>query len=267
MAEAAVEEMPPQKFYCHMCDIKFETTSSTYTCPQCSDGFVEQLESNGQNTDNDMSDSDEEYSNEPLIRMARIAGPARHTPQAFENLIHEFIFNLGVGVNANMQLFLGNPGDYAWGREGLDAIVTQLLNQMDTSGPPPLAKDLIDAIPVVEVTQEQVDAKLQCSVCWQDFQLKERVRQLACQHVYHEPCIRPWLELHGTCPICRQNLSGEEANNSRNEQAGGNNTINTLQQLFQVVQSGYGSSTTDTNDSTSTSSNNQDGASGSDAMN
>lgn len=60
----------------------------------------------------------------------------QHSP--FENLIQEFIVNLGVGVNwgggGNMQVFLGNPGDYAWGREGLDAIVTQLLNQMDTSG-------------------------------------------------------------------------------------------------------------------------------------
>lgn len=53
-----------------------------------------------------------------------------------ENLLQDFIVNLGVGVNqeGNMQLFLGNPGDYAWGREGLDAIVTQLLNQMDTTG-------------------------------------------------------------------------------------------------------------------------------------
>lgn len=56
----------------------------------------------------------------------------------FENLLQDFIVNLGVGVNwgttGNMQLFLGNPGDYAWGREGLDAIVTQLLNQMDSTG-------------------------------------------------------------------------------------------------------------------------------------
>lgn len=56
----------------------------------------------------------------------------------FENLIQDFIVNLGVGLNwgaaGNMQLFLGNPGDYAWGREGLDAIVTQLLNQMDSTG-------------------------------------------------------------------------------------------------------------------------------------
>lgn len=52
--------------------------------------------------------------------------------------MQEVIVNLGVGVNwpggGNMQVFLGNPGDYAWGREGLDAIVTQLLNQMDGTG-------------------------------------------------------------------------------------------------------------------------------------
>lgn len=52
--------------------------------------------------------------------------------------MQDLIINLGVGVNwgttGNMQLFLGNPGDYAWGREGLDAIVTQLLNQMDSTG-------------------------------------------------------------------------------------------------------------------------------------
>lgn len=52
--------------------------------------------------------------------------------------------------------FLGNPGDYAWGREGLDAIVTQLLNQMDVTGPPPLDKQKIREIPVTVIEQEQV---------------------------------------------------------------------------------------------------------------
>lgn len=85
-------------------------------------------------------------------------------------------------------------------------------------GPPPLAKDVIDAIPKVEISQQQVDAKLQCSVCWEDFLLKELVHQLPCLHVYHETCIKPWLELHGTCPICRQNLAGDEQSNAENEQ-------------------------------------------------
>ena len=50
----------------------------------------------------------------------------------------------------------GNPGDYAFGRAGLDAIITQLLNQMDGTGPPPMAKDKISQIPTVEIDQQQV---------------------------------------------------------------------------------------------------------------
>lgn len=45
---------------------------------------------------------------------------------------------------------------------------------------------------------------MQCSVCWEDFSLGEKVRKLHCDHLYHEPCIVPWLELHGTCPVCRK---------------------------------------------------------------
>lgn len=101
-------------------------------------------------------------------------------------------------------------------------------------GPPPLAKDVIDALPQVEISAEQVSSKLQCSVCWEDFQLKETVYQLPCQHVYHETCIRPWLELHGTCPICRQNLGNSDQSNTDDDQngegaaGGGNFASNTL---------------------------------------
>jgi len=70
--------------------------------------------------------------------LTRLASTNLHQHIPLENLLQEFIVNLGVGVNwgvgGNMQVFLGNPGDYAWGREGFDAIVTQLLNQMETSG-------------------------------------------------------------------------------------------------------------------------------------
>ncbi|XP_018398571.1 PREDICTED: E3 ubiquitin-protein ligase RNF126-B isoform X3 [Cyphomyrmex costatus] len=153
-----------------------------------------------------------------------------------ENFIQDFIFNLSgaaslsnsVGQDAQPSvLFLGNPGDYVWGRDGLDAIVTQLLNQMDGTGPPPLSRNQIDEIPTTTITQSQVDCKLQCSVCWEDFKLSEPVRQLPCQHVYHAPCIVPWLELHGTCPICRQNL-GDQNQAEANQDAGANIAGSTL---------------------------------------
>ena len=84
----------------------------------------------------------------------------------------------------------GNPGDYAWGRGGLDAIITQvqfwrtsvwnaskfghnpeakktlllqlwlqLLNHMDGTGPPPMAKENIADIPTV------IDIVLSTHIC------------------------------------------------------------------------------------------------------
>ncbi|XP_005182787.1 E3 ubiquitin-protein ligase Iruka [Musca domestica] len=148
-------------------------------------------------------------------------GRVRPQSLGLDNVLLDFLQSISVGGSGgadgemnpfdNSQfLFMGNLGDYAWGREGLDTIVTQLLNQMETSGPPPLAKDKIDEIPKVEITPEEIERKLQCSVCWEDFKIQEMVRKLPCSHVYHEECIVPWLKLHGTCPICRKSLNGEE---------------------------------------------------------
>ncbi len=50
----------------------------------------------------------------------------------------------------------GNPGDYAWGRGGLDMIMTRLLNQMDGTGPPPLKEETIDKIPKVSVSEDHI---------------------------------------------------------------------------------------------------------------
>ncbi|KAH8307853.1 hypothetical protein KR059_000795 [Drosophila kikkawai] len=114
----------------------------------------------------------------------------------------------GVGGGGNSHMFfMGNPGDYAWGREGLDTIVTQMLNQMETSGPPPLSAQRINEIPNVQISAEDVERKIQCSICWDDFKIDETVRKLPCSHLYHENCIVPWLNLHSTCPICRKSLA------------------------------------------------------------
>uniref|UniRef100_A0A1A9ZHX9 RING-type E3 ubiquitin transferase n=1 Tax=Glossina pallidipes TaxID=7398 RepID=A0A1A9ZHX9_GLOPL len=139
----------------------------------------------------------------------------------FDNVLLNFLLSISGETEmptfgGSQMFFMGNLGDYAWGREGLDTIVTQLLNQMETSGPPPLPRHKIDEIPKVEVTKDVVDSKLQCSVCWEDFKLKEIVRKLPCSHLFHEDCIVPWLDLHGTCPICRKSLNGDDEDNDVN---------------------------------------------------
>lgn len=97
----------------------------------------------------------------------------------FDNIMHEFLISITGGTGSPM-FFMGNPGDYAWGREGLDTVITQMLNQMENSGPPPLSKEKIQDIPRVEIDETHVTEHLQCSVCWDDFVVQETVRKLPC---------------------------------------------------------------------------------------
>ncbi|XP_059553452.1 E3 ubiquitin-protein ligase RNF126 isoform X26 [Myotis daubentonii] len=50
---------------------------------------------------------------------------------------------------------------------------------------------------------------LECPVCKDDYELGERVRQLPCNHLFHDGCIVPWLEQHDSCPVCRKSLTGQ----------------------------------------------------------
>jgi len=53
-----------------------------------------------------------------------------------------------------------NLGDYVWGRDGFDAIVTQLMNQMEGTGPAPLQEDKIESLPDVTISQEHVGKRI-----------------------------------------------------------------------------------------------------------
>jgi len=146
----------------------------------------------------------------------------------------QFQFMMGGPPGSNVMY--GNPGDYAWGRGGFDAIVTQLLNQMEGAGPPKMEKEDISSLPSIQVTRQHIDQKVQCSVCWDDFKLDETVIQLPCEHIFHKDCITPWLELHATCPVCRKPLNEAAEAHSRQAETEANSerdsNVNNSSSLF-----------------------------------
>ncbi|KAJ0174965.1 hypothetical protein K1T71_009106 [Dendrolimus kikuchii] len=248
MADTMVERRPATRFFCHRCNIEFEDVLQVKinNCRSFSNlfathGICETLVSDNGTPfiSREMEDFLEankikHVTTAPyhpatnglaermgvapmlndlafLMSGGRIRGAGRR-----ETLMEQLVWMIGGArpgtgaVTAGAPFVLvGAPGDYVFGGEGLDAVVTQLLGQLENSGPPPLPRDQIASIPSVPVTEEQAAANTSCSICWENFLLGENVSRLECEHVFHSVCISPWLQLHATCPICRRSLLPE----------------------------------------------------------
>ncbi|XP_033634573.1 E3 ubiquitin-protein ligase RNF126-like [Asterias rubens] len=102
----------------------------------------------------------------------------------------------------------GNPRDYAWGEGGLDAIITQLLNNVEGQGPSPAAQEDIAKLQTITINNEHLENTLECPVCKDEFSVGQQAKKMPCKHLFHPDCIVPWLELHNSCPVCRKSLDG-----------------------------------------------------------
>mmetsp|Transcript_19221 Transcript_19221/g.35154 ORF Transcript_19221/g.35154 Transcript_19221/m.35154 type:complete len:153 (-) Transcript_19221:24-482(-) len=67
-------------------------------------------------------------------------------------------------------------------------------------GVPPAQEAAIDTLPQVKASQAD-----ECAVCREGF--KSEATSLPCSHLYHRDCIKPWLQRHNSCPMCRQAVS------------------------------------------------------------
>ncbi|XP_022842948.1 RING-H2 finger protein ATL39-like [Olea europaea var. sylvestris] len=58
---------------------------------------------------------------------------------------------------------------------------------------------------VVDIYIEQEGGDHECSICLFEFKDQELVRCLpACNHRFHFECIKTWLDISQTCPLCHQ---------------------------------------------------------------
>ncbi|KAK8533916.1 hypothetical protein V6N13_028394 [Hibiscus sabdariffa] len=67
------------------------------------------------------------------------------------------------------------------------------------SGPAPASRASIEAMPRIKVEESGSG----CSICLEEFEVDEEAREMPCKHVFHSGCIEKWLQIHGSCPICR----------------------------------------------------------------
>lgn len=129
-----------------------------------------------------------------------------------------FMQSMLSGLNGGPMV--GNPGDYAFG--SLDNIITRLMETAGDRGPPPAAKDVVESLPSVRITQEAVDAHEDCAICKDEYTVDEEALKLSCEHRFHPTCIKEWLGMRNTCPVCRFELKAGEKPSAKGNGEGNN---------------------------------------------
>ncbi|KAE8608218.1 hypothetical protein XENTR_v10011432 [Xenopus tropicalis] len=65
-------------------------------------------------------------------------------------------------------------------------------------------------------TPEELEANSDdCAICWDSMQ---SARKLPCGHLFHNSCLRSWLEQDTSCPTCRMSLNMADGTRTRVEQ-------------------------------------------------
>ncbi|CAO3600864.1 unnamed protein product [Absidia cylindrospora] len=195
-----LQRRPPMVFYRSMVDGNMQVTPLTIA-----NGSVEgRLFPNGSGAG--AGDDDAE-------------GDNHNTRQGAGNNLQGILQILSTLTGTSM---VGNPNDYVSSQAALDNIITQLMEQTGSgsAAPPPAPEDVISGLPKRAISEKEfIEDQIDCAVCKDDFNVSELVIELPCQHVFHDDCIKPWLKVNGTCPVCRHSVAPSAASANQEEQS------------------------------------------------
>jgi len=78
---------------------------------------------------------------------------------------------------------------------------------------PPASKEVVANLPVITLTEEilaNLGKDAECAICRENLVLNDKMQELPCKHTFHPPCLKPWLDEHNSCPICRHELQTDD---------------------------------------------------------
>jgi len=189
-------------YWCHSCRKGF--TPQSVNCPHCGSDFIEW-------TNDPLISSDEEEFSEDYEETAHLWNlpPPRRldsTNLDYTDLARWFL-SMGMGLGRSPS----NLEDYGIG-QSFDDILNMSFEQdlAKGSGPPPASKRELSRLKKIKINKDHFASNLECTVCTEKYRLNELCNLLPCKHFFHQDCIKPWLQLHNTCPVCRYELKTDD---------------------------------------------------------
>jgi len=139
--------------------------------------------------------------------------PLATTPTGIPDTFQQYILALLNGHDSPWAqgMASGRAGDYVFTQEALDTLMTQLMDGNGQHTLRPASQETRDALPRHTVSAASELRGRDCAVCKDGFEVGQKTVSLPCAHPFHDECILPWLELNGTCPVCRTPVSGDAA--------------------------------------------------------
>lgn len=65
----------------------------------------------------------------------------------------------------------------------------------------------VHKLPSVDYGEEPQTHQTSCAICIEEYEQRDKLRQLPCKHVFHTECVIPWLtERHSSCPLCKNEV-------------------------------------------------------------
>ncbi|KAL3685621.1 hypothetical protein R1sor_003643 [Riccia sorocarpa] len=120
-------------------------------------------------------------------------------------------------VTRRLQDILTTGGDPVPSAEfvGLEEAIAATLAEFGNAqrGPPPAAKAEVAKLPVIDVTEEvltRIGSGTECAVCQEVLVVGDKMQEMPCKHSFHPNCLKPWLDEHNSCPICRYELPTDD---------------------------------------------------------
>lgn len=91
--------------------------------------------------------------------------------------------------------------------ENYEALLN-LAERLGEAKPRGLTKADIEQLPSYRFSLENhLSEQTLCVVCFCDFECRQLLRVLPCNHEFHAKCVDKWLKTNRTCPICRADAS------------------------------------------------------------
>jgi len=111
-------------------------------------------------------------------------------------------------------IIVGNHDDLQQIMNGLNTSVDDVLNHLFSTyapkGTPPAKTEFIDSLPLTKIMSNSTIGR--CAVCLEEFNEGSEAIVLPCKHCFHdgEECVKHWLRMHNSCPVCRYEMPVED---------------------------------------------------------